>query len=396
MPIVDLLPVAGGFEPTRTHDADDNRFYEYPDGSGLQLPSVSTIIEGTNDKGFLRSWYARLSTAYCVDHLEELLWLRRTQGRDAAIAQASGAAETARLLKADVGSHVHAVQERLILWAFSYGSTGRDLELPEIPEHLVHAYYDLGGDLVLPVPDVVEAMQDGFLNFMSDFNPTLLAAEMPVYNTRHGYAGTLDDIFELDGYALDPAGDRLVGRRGSVLTACGDTKTGKDLKGTVREQLAAYRRASECLPSPAFGLHPMPPTDIGVVLHLRPDYPDGYMLMLVAGPADEAAWERFLKAGEIWTERHDVKDKPGKVIRPLRADGTMPGPRLCDLFGEYHGGAFGPLRRALGERTELAELAHFTRDELLGVKGVGPKRADEIEAAMTDYGYQLADAGKAA
>ena len=43
-------------------------------------------------------------------------------------------------------------------------------------------------------------MIDGFINFVAAFKPRFLAAEMPVYNQPLGYAGTLDDIIELDGY----------------------------------------------------------------------------------------------------------------------------------------------------------------------------------------------------
>ena len=47
---------------------------------------------------------------------------------------------------------------------------------------------------------------------------------------------------------------------------------------------------------PLGDLVPMPATNCGAVLHLRPDYPDGYLLMLVSAKDDEPAWARFQKA----------------------------------------------------------------------------------------------------
>jgi hypothetical protein len=170
-----------------------------------------------------------------------------------------------------------------------------------------------------------------------------------------------------------------------------DTKTGKDPAGTWKEQLAAYRRMPECLPDKLdSALHPMPETHCGAVLHLRPEYPDGYLLMLVAGQDDEAAWARFRDAVGIFRDRRKVKAKPGKVIRALRPDGTMPGPRLCDLAAEGYGRALAPLRKALGAGTELADLARFTEAEVLAVKGIGPKLIDTIRVMLADHGLCLA------
>jgi hypothetical protein len=215
------------------------------------------------------------------------------------------------------------------------------------------------------------------------------ATEMAVYNQPLGIAGTLDMIIVLTGYAIHPDGDRLIACRGSVVSVCVDTKTGRNPEGTWKEQLAAYRRMTECL-LPMGDLQPMPRTDAAAVLHLRPSYPDGYLLMMVAGPADDAAWERFEKAASIYRERQSVKGKPGKAIRPLRADGTMPGPRICDLASEGYGRALSPLGKALGAATELEDLARFTVADVLAVKGVGPKLIETIRLMLADHGLSLA------
>jgi hypothetical protein len=253
--------------------------------------------------------------------------------------------------------------------------------------------YDLGDGAYEPIEDVVNWMIDGFIQFVSDFSPRFLATEMTVFNQPLGYAGTLDMIIELTGYGVSigtgpKGGDEIIPCPGSVLVICVDTKTGKAPEGTWKEQLAAYRRAAECL-LPLGEIRPMLATDCGMVLHLRPDYPGGYMLTLVSAGDDEAAWLRFAKAASVYRDRQLVKDKPGPSVRALRPDGTMPGPRLADLAGEGYGRSLAPLRKALGSDTELADLARFTEAELLAVKGIGPKLIDTTRGMLADYRLSL-------
>jgi hypothetical protein len=373
----------------RTTDPDTSeRWYPYPP-TGENLDSVTTVISGTDSKPWLRTWHATSSTAWCVDNLSLLAkTLKATEdGRDAAIALGKNAAQQIRDTKADAGSYVHDVQERLILWGAS-SRHGGDIALPVLPEHLAEAWYDDE-----PLIDVVGFMVDGFLQFVADFSPVFEAAEMAVYNQPLGVAGTLDAILRLDGYQLSPDGSGLVAGLDARVTLCVDTKTGKTPEGTWKEQLAAYRRMTECL-LPMGELHPMPPTDAGAVLHLRPEYPDGYLLMLVAGADDEAAWQRFKSAARIYRERQQVKGKPGKSVRALRPDGTMPGPRICDLASEGYGRALAPLSKALGADCELEHLATFTAADVLAVKGVGPKLIDVIRTMLADHGLSLAGEAK--
>jgi hypothetical protein len=369
---------------------DESRYYIYP-GTGELLDRVSTIIGGTDYKPWIPRWYGTSSTTWCVDNIEAIARAKALQGRKAAIDLGKDAAERLRDIKSEAGVYVHDVQQALILWAASRDGEGRNIDIPLLPDHLAGVRYDLGDGGEPPLlADVVDFMIDGFINFVTQFNPRFLATEMPVYNQPLGYAGTLDDIIELDGYALSygtgPKGaDEIVACPGGTLTACGDTKTGKKVDGTAKEQLAAYRRAPKCDPGKMGDLRPMPPTQCGVILHLRPDYPDGFCLMLVSSRDDEAAWERFCKAASIYRERQQVKDRPGPAIRPLRADGTMPGVRLCDLNGEGYWRGVAPLRKALGPKTELADVARFDANEILAVKGIGPKLIDAIREMLRDH-----------
>jgi hypothetical protein len=370
-----------------------SRYYTHP-RTGELLDRVTTIIDGTDEKRHLKTWYGKVSTAWAVDNMQLLARTLREEGRDAAIALGTREGERRRKLKADTGTHVHDVAEALILWAASPEGTGGQIPLPLLPEHLEGALYDLGDGVFEPLSDVVDYMVDGFIAFVTHFGPRFLAKEMPVYSLRLGYGGTLDMIIKLTGYAISygtgsKGADEIVASPGSVLRICVDVKTGKDPKGTWKEQLAAYRRAEECAPSLG-DLRPMLPTDCGAVLHLRPDYPDGYLLMLVSASEDESAWGRFAKAASVYRERQKVKDRPGTAVRALRADGTMPGPRLCDLASEGYGRALAPLRKALGAATELEDLARFTEAEVLAVKGIGPKLIDVIKEMLDDHGLSLA------
>lgn len=395
--------MSGPIATVATTNADDSRFYPYP-VTGEQLDSVTTIIAGTNSKPWIKKWYGSSATTWCVDNMTVLARTLRDERipaderRQAAIDLGKDEAERLRGIKAEAGTYVHDVQEALILWAASPGRTGADIALPVLPEHLVNAWYDDE-----PLVDVVDWMVDGFIAFVTQFNPVFEATEMAVYNQPLGIAGTLDMIIALDGYALSygtgtGGTDEVIACPGSVLKICVDTKTGRNPEGTWKEQLAAYRRMPECL-LPMGDVRPMPATDCGAVLHLRPSYPDGYLLMLVSASEDEAAWGRFRKAVSVYRDRQVVKNKPGTSIRPLRADGTMPGPRLCDLASEGYGRALAPLAKALGAATELEDLARFTETDIRAIAGVGPKLIDVIREMLAAHGLRFAEtvpAGKAA
>lgn len=369
-----------------TDKSTGERYYVHP-VTGDLLDSVTTVIAGTDSKPWLRDWYASTAIGWAADNIDLVASTLASDGRKAVIDLGRGAAERIRDLKADAGTYVHDVQEALILWAASPGRTGHAIALPVLPGHLENALYNDE-----PLADVVGFMVDGFINWVSDFGPRFLATEMAVYDPQHGVAGTLDGIAVLTGYALSPGGDQIIARYGNDLVICFDTKTGKSPEGTWKEQLAAYRRMKECR-LPLGEVQPMPETHCGAVLHLRPEYPDGYLFMLVAGADDEAAWQRFQKAASIYRERQKVKDKPGRSIRPLRADGTMPGPRICDLAGEGYGRALAPLAKALGADTELELLATFTAAEVLAIKGVGLKLLEVIRSMLGAHGLLLRDDG---
>ena len=146
--------------PERVTDKDTGeRFYPYPP-TGEPLDSVTTLISGTNSKPWIKTWYANSSTAWCVDNLARIAWVKRMEGQKAAAAlgadatrgeiararSAAGrkaaidlgkdAAERLRGIKRDAGTYVHDVQEALIMWAVSPGRTGAYVDIPPLPDHL--------------------------------------------------------------------------------------------------------------------------------------------------------------------------------------------------------------------------------------------------------------------
>lgn len=392
-----LLADAPATAPVK--DKDDNRHYPYPP-TGEPLWSVTTAITGTDNKGWVKKWYGRSSTRWCVDHIVEIARTKRAKGTEAAVKLGEKAAENERQLKAETGKHVHRVLKALNDWAQLPGRVAEMLAIPPLPEHLAGASYDLGAGENRPLADVASDMVDGFVAFVAAFGDSMRIAcpEMTVYNVELGYAGTLDMIIILTGYAVSrgtgPKGsDRIVACPGNVLVLIVDAKTGKAQEGTWKEQLAAYMGATECA-NDLGDMRPMPKVDGAAVLHLRPDYPDGYNLFLVSEKDRRAGWERFCKALSIFTERQEIKEKPGTVIRPLRADGTMPGPRLCDVRSEGYGHALAPLRKALGDASELEVVAAFSAVELLAIRGIGPKLVDTVREMLADQQPPLHLAGE--
>lgn len=361
--------------------SDGSRHYTHP-VTGEQLTSVTTVLGATTGKPFLAPWAARLAAEFAVDNLKLITDLADTKGRAAAVDLVKDQARLLRERKRDAGTYVHDVQEALILWAASPDRTGSDIVLPVLPEHLEDADYDDA-----PLADVVEWMVDGFVAFVSAFDPEFEAAEMTVFNRQLGVAGTLDMIIRIRGVALTPDG-RMVPALGNVLVLCVDTKTGRYLDVTVQEQLAAYRRMREAL-MPMGDVRPMPPTDAAAVLHLRPEHTDGYRLMPVSAADDAQAWNRFRRAVEVATGRAQVRGKPGHVAYPLRADGTMSAVRLADLDGEGYGRVLSPLIKAGYDDVE--DLALSTAADLMEVRGIGKKSIDVIRQLLDDHGLHLAD-----
>ena len=374
-------------KPAAANDKKNGtRTYPYPP-TGEKFTSVTTILSATHDKSlFLVPWSARLAAERAVDNMAEVQRILTEasspeEGRRAAVDYLKTGAKEARELKADVGSYVHDVAEALVLWAASPKDAGADVVLPDLPEHLVGVDYDEDW----PVEKVADGMITGFLNWVEDWGPEFIATEMTVFNPDLKVAGTLDLIVYLPGYTPGLAG-RFIPGIGTI--PCVDIKTGKNPEITWPEQVASYRRSPWALLRTG-DMVATPKTDCGCVLHLRPEYPRGYRLMLIAGKDDAQAWNRFRRNVSTYYERAGMRNKPGKVVYPLRPDGTIPQPLLRDLDGEGYGRGLSPVIKALGDHVDVEQVAAMTAAQLLDLKGVGPAALETIRKVVQDHGLYL-------
>jgi hypothetical protein len=392
----------------RVEGDSDSRKYRYPPTGELFI-SMSTVTSSTKSRPYLAPWGSNVAAITAGRRLRELLALAeateaqvladltgeagalltagqiaeqaRAAGERAVILDISKEATRIRNLKREVGSYVHKVVESLILWAASPGTTGSSIALPELPVELRGAMYDDD-----PVEDVAEWMTEGFINWVTDFDPVFLAAEMVVYNPELKAAGTLDTIIALLGRAMDPHG-QLIAAPGQTWTSCVDVKTGKHTDETMPEQCTGYRRCPLCLVG-LDEIRMMPPTDGSGVVHLRPEYPKGYRFMPISRRDDALAWNRFRGALRLAADRDAAPKKPGQPAYPLLPDGTVPPRLLADLDSEGYGRAPGALDKA-GVR-DLGALADLDEAGCLALRGVGPKTIPVIRQLLADHGLHLA------
>jgi hypothetical protein len=357
------------------------RGYPYPP-TGEVFTRVTTVLSATEGKPWLPGWASGITAGHILGNLKEFTGLVKTLGLGEATEIAKAESERIRGIKRDTGGHIHNVARALVYWSKA-GDAGAMIPLPLLPEHLAGQLYDDD-----PVEQVADWMTDGWMNWVSDFRPRFLAAEMIVFHPGLKIAGTLDGIVDLPGLAIGGAG-RLI--PGDGVPVCVDIKTGKHLSVTWPEQIGTYRRCPQCLVGPNH-LEPTPYSKAGAVLHLRPPsepgYERGYRFMLIAGEDDEAAWERFQAANLVYQGRRKAKAKPGKVCYPLRADGTIQPPRISDLDGEGYGRVLSPLVKA--GISDLEKLAAMSAGDLLKVKGIGKVTLNTARVMLADHGLHLA------
>jgi hypothetical protein len=368
------------------------RSYTYPP-TGEEFPSVTTIIGGTEDSGlYVGPWKARLAAQVAVTCADDIAALKALHGpaplKLAKYGAWIGAANAVKFItkrveelaaiKSDAGKYVHAVSEALVLWAASPEGTGADIQIPDLPEHLVGALYDDE-----PIADVVDAMVTGFINFVIDFKPRFTATESTVFDPALKLAGTLDGRLELVGVDVDDDGNLFVSP-GYVLTVTFDNKTGRWVKWSWKEQIETYNRMPLAL-APQGELEPVEPSQAVAVLWLRPELPRGYRFEFVKKAERVAAWNSFRHSMHTYDTRENGSVDVGPIARPLTADGTLAPPFLANLR-EVHGRVINPLVRELGPETTVDDLARFTDQELLALRGIGKKAIETIAGLIATHG----------
>lgn len=241
------------------------RNHVYRDANGARVPGVTTLLGTGLPKPALINWAANATAEAAIDRWDELTELppsarlkalqkARYEDRDAA---------------ANKGTRVHELAEQLV--------AGKEVAVPD----------DIAGHC------------ESYVAFLQDWDPEPVLIEAVVMSHKHGYAGTLDAILDIDGI-------------GRVLL---DIKTSRSgIFGEVALQLAAYRYADVYIDE-AGAEQPMLPVDQAFALHVRGD---GYDLRpIVTGPDQMREFQYVMQVGRFAEDTS--KGYVGEALTPPRA-----------------------------------------------------------------------------
>lgn len=194
---------------------DGTRIYEH---NGEVFPSVTTIL-GNIDKPALIYWAAKQVAEFAYDNRPA--W--ETLDRDAAVDLLKRSPYRSTNKAANLGSLIHEIAE----------ARANGTQHP-------------------PVPPAATGKVAAFDQWVDDWQPTIIATELEVYNRAVGYAGTGDLWCNIDGTPT------IV-----------DIKTGKGVYPEVTLQTTAYANAEFTLIGGEE--HEPPDAHLGFVLHLTDD-----------------------------------------------------------------------------------------------------------------------------
>lgn len=233
----------------------------------LRMYSVTTILNAL-DKPALLYWAAEETAKAAVQQASYLAMRIEKEGSDTVVKDL----RDARFRKpkgmrsaTELGTAVHDALEQLAL-------TGR---FPEVD------------DEVRPFIEQAD-------KWMQKFQPVYEAAEMTVYNTTYGYAGTLDAIATIDGvrFLLDYKSTRKSVDSQGKLTTPYPEQVGLQLAAyryaeyaaTWRPRRYEYQRRRYYLlgQSERNDAKPVPEVDSCLVIHLTPDHCEAFPIN--AGP----------------------------------------------------------------------------------------------------------------
>jgi len=346
-------------------ERDDSRYYIDPADPDTVLDSVTSILGATTSKDvILVPWSAKIAAQYAVDHHDFIGLTIKEASRDAAVDLVKGESRRLREVKSDIGTHQHDILEALII----------DEPIPDVPEHL--AGVEVDGESVDQ-----DAISDGLLNFIADFDPAFEMAEATVANPQYGYAGTLDTVAWLPTV-------RVPGKPSKGARMCIDLKTGTHLNDEHRPQIVSYKNATEVWVDELGNKADMPEVDLCAVLHLRREYKRGYKLYVIPTEDERYYWQWFLNARETYKSQVDAGSRRLQVFYPPLNDGSQPIPLIEDVEGFGFGKYRGPLTDY--GLHDLADVAAMSVLELRNIKGIGPKAPDVIRQTLQHYGLTLA------
>lgn len=238
------------------------RFYVDPEDGTKKVPGVTSVI-GMLPKEFLKYWAAKEVAQTAVDELGVVVSMVLNDP-SAAVDHLKKAPDRNTRKAADTGTAAHDLFERM--------AKGQ-------PVGRVH-------------PDLAPFVQH-FDEFLTVAKPEYHFMEETVWSDTHEYAGSFD------------AFATILGERVWI-----DNKTTRSgIHEEVGIQLAAYRFAEAIIREDG-GRVPMPQSDGGAVLHVRPE---GWKLVPVK--ADEEMFEVFLHLREVF--RYEKELKSSVVGKPV-------------------------------------------------------------------------------
>lgn len=231
---------------------DDKHWYSWQGGN--KQPGVTSVIKMLDKSGPLIGWAKREAAACAVRNLEMVTQMVTQGGPDAAVKWIASTPDHQRDAAAQLGTRIHALAEAI--------SRGQDVTVDEEAAPFVTSY----------------------LRWRSDAKPKVVNAEFMVFSERHGYGGTADVAFWLDGELW------LV-----------DYKTAKGAYAETALQLAGLHNAD-------FAGRPNDPRKYRIpqatrfgVLHVRPEGAE--LIPYTVGPDEFAAFLACRQLHRWTTER---------------------------------------------------------------------------------------------
>jgi len=236
--------------------------------------SVTTLLGGGIPKPYLTGWAKKVTAEAAIRDLDLLPQIIEREGKDAAIAWVKQASDRTRDKAGARGEQVHKAAEAWVL------------ERP-FPDW----------------NDTERPYMEGLVKFLDKYQPTFLAAEVPVFSDTERYAGTLDAIIEFD---RDDARLMWGVEEGPVRLVIDYKTAAPKGKGPYAEtglQLAAYRFADSWLGLPDGSEEPMPTVHGGAVIDVRPN-----VSTLIPYRCDREVYQFFLYAREMFRWNEEVSD----------------------------------------------------------------------------------------
>lgn len=249
-----------------------------PDEGDQRFWSVTTLLDILGKEGLIY-WAAEETAKAAVASAEVWQAIERSEGRDEAVKWLTGArfrSGKGRRTAAQLGDAVHAACEQ-------YALTGRR---PEVDAE-------------------VAPFLDRFDEWLADFQPVYLGAEVTVFSPTYGYAGTCDGFLAIDGTPLIidyKTSRKSFDKQGKPTRPYPEAAL--QLSGYRWAELAAvwrprryelFRRRYYLLSdAEKAAAVPVPAVDGGLVIHITPDHCQAYPVR-----CDEAVFERFLFVQEV-------------------------------------------------------------------------------------------------